>query len=250
MTTDSQQFAAAGVRLSIELPPGGEAAAMARHATRLALASADLGHLKDNVTLLVSELVGNAVRHARGGPRSMELRSAGGGDLLRIEVIDSDPTAPQVRVPNGQNGGGFGLVLVEALADGWGVRPIDDGKAVWFELRTAPPSSAAIPPAAGAETRDRIGNHEGARVPLGSEAGEYRSPNTNVSSSALTPAPGNPGGRTRGQWPSAAALFAQVGEGRCRDRGGRRAEGRGLPLSGGREMKGRLVRLWHAWGWA
>ena len=66
---------------------------MARHATRLALASADLGHLEDNVTLLVSELVGNAVRHARGGPRSMELRPAAGGDLLRVEVIDSDPSA-------------------------------------------------------------------------------------------------------------------------------------------------------------
>ncbi len=93
MTTDSQQFTAAGPRLSIELPAGGEAAAMARHATRLALASADLGHLEDNVTLLVSELVGNAVRHARGGPRSMELRPAAGGDLLRVEVIDSDPSA-------------------------------------------------------------------------------------------------------------------------------------------------------------
>jgi len=250
MTTDSQQFAAAGPRLSIELPAGGEAAAMARHATRLALASADLGHLEDNVTLLVSELVGNAVRHARGGPRSMELRPAAGGDLLRVEVIDSDPSAPRVRVPNGQNEGGFGLVLVQALADGWGVRPTDDGKAVWFELHTAPPSSAAISPAAGAGTRGRVGNDEGATGPLGSEAGEHRSPNPNVSSGALIPVPGCPGGRTHGERPS-AVIFGHVGgEDFSRDNRRRRAEGCGLPLSGGPALRGRLVWFWHGWGWA
>ena len=251
MTTDSQQFTAAGPRLSIELPPGAEAAAMARNATRLALASADLGHLEDNVTLLVSELVGNAVRHARGGPRSMKLRPAAGGDLLRVEVIDSDPSAPQVRAPNGQNEGGFGLVLVQALADGWGVRPTDDGKAVWFELRTAPPpSSAAISPAAGAGTRGRMGNHEGATGPLGSEAGEHRSPNTNVSSGALIPVPGCPGGRTHGERPS-AVIFGHVGgDDFCRDNGRRRAEGCGLPLSGGPALRGRLVWFWRGRGWA
>ena len=108
---------------------------MARRALRDALASWDLGHLAENATLLVSELVGNSVRHARAGGAPLQLSAEAGENTLRIEVRDSDPRVPAMRTPSEFDEGGFGLVLVQALADNWGVRRTDDGKAVWLELR-------------------------------------------------------------------------------------------------------------------
>lgn len=56
------------------------------------------------------------------------------GVLARIEVHDADPQVPQPRTPDRLEGSGFGFVLIEALADNWGVRAATIGKAVWAEL--------------------------------------------------------------------------------------------------------------------
>jgi serine/threonine-protein kinase RsbW len=106
---------------------------MARQATRDALVTWRLAYLEENAVLLVSELVTNAVRHARGGDAIMlELQAV--GTWLRIEVTDADPQWPQPRTPAGFDGSGFGFVLVDALAGKWGVRETATGKAVWAEL--------------------------------------------------------------------------------------------------------------------
>ena len=137
--TGSDRTAAAGEPLQVclvALPAAGQAAGMARRRVRDALASWGLRHLDENATLLVSELVGNAVRHARTDESRLELQLEAAGTWLRIEVSDGDPRLPQPRAPTGLEESGFGFVLVEALADKWGVRETATGKAVWIELDT------------------------------------------------------------------------------------------------------------------
>ncbi len=110
---------------------------LARQATRDALATWRLAYLEETAVLLVSELVTNAVRHARGSDTiTLELQAA--GTRLRIEVQDADPRWPQPRTPAGFDGSGFGLMLVDALAGKWGVRETVTGKAVWAEVDERP----------------------------------------------------------------------------------------------------------------
>jgi anti-sigma regulatory factor (Ser/Thr protein kinase) len=82
-----------------------------------------------DATLLVSELVTNAVTHAGG---SIELRARLEGPGLHVEVTDGSAVLPRVRPPGVD---GRGLHIVEALAAAWGANLIQgDGKHVWFEL--------------------------------------------------------------------------------------------------------------------
>ena len=118
------------------LPAAAHAAGLARRATREALVSWTLGHLEETAALLVSELVGNAVRHAVAGAVALGLRLETSDGRLRIEVHDADPRPPQPRTPAELDESGFGFVLVQALADGWGVHETASGKAVWAELST------------------------------------------------------------------------------------------------------------------
>ena len=135
-TVRTRRGAATGPRRAwrMTLPPAGQAAGMARRGTRETLALWDSSHLAETAILLVSELVGNAVRHASTGRLALELRLEITGTWLRIEVLDADPRPPQPRTPAELDESGFGFVLVEALADKWGVCTTSTGKAVWAEL--------------------------------------------------------------------------------------------------------------------
>ena len=127
--------AAEGTRwnLQMTLPTAHHTVRLARQTTRDALATWRLAYFEETAVLLVSELVTNAVRHARGSdPITLELEAT--GTLLRIEVTDADPRWPQPRTPAEFDGSGFGFVLVDALAGKWGVRETATGKAVWAEL--------------------------------------------------------------------------------------------------------------------
>lgn len=122
----------------LPLPPSGQAPGLARQATRDALAAWRLEELTETAVLLVSELVTNAVQHASAGGSAIVLRLETAGDWLRIEVHDACPGEPAPRPRAGLEESGFGLVLVEAMADKWGVRRTVSGKAVWAELDTQP----------------------------------------------------------------------------------------------------------------
>ncbi|KOU73449.1 hypothetical protein ADK57_08740 [Streptomyces sp. MMG1533] len=82
--------------------------------------------------LLTSELVTNAIIHT---DHDALLTATVGPRGLRVEVRDFVSRRPRLRVPNADDGThGRGLVLVQSLADAWGVRVHGVGKAVWFEL--------------------------------------------------------------------------------------------------------------------
>jgi DNA-binding NarL/FixJ family response regulator len=97
--------------------------------------------LLDDVQLLVSELVTNAVVHA-GSEVEVAVRLL--ADAVRIEVIDRAPTMRlRPSDPPQDAESGRGLLLVETLATAWGVEPVEGGKAVWFEV-ARPDHSEAI----------------------------------------------------------------------------------------------------------
>ena len=122
-------------QLSMTLPAVSHSVRLSRYATRAVLIAWQLGHVDEAATLLVSELVTNAVRHAKGTDVIMVDLHAG-RSWLRIEVQDTDHQWPHPRIPDGFDESGFGFVLVDALAGKWGVRETEGGKAVWAELDT------------------------------------------------------------------------------------------------------------------
>ncbi|TMR07038.1 ATP-binding protein [Nonomuraea turkmeniaca] len=103
----------------------------ARHAIRAQLADWDLHHACEFAELLVSELVTNAVAHARGLVR-LSVSAVGG--RLRCEVEDASPCLPRARHARDDEECSRGLCLVQALSSGWGSTPTGGGKVVWFEL--------------------------------------------------------------------------------------------------------------------
>ncbi|QFY08841.1 ATP-binding protein [Nonomuraea phyllanthi] len=96
------------------------------------------GHHED-VLLVVSELVTNALVHGDGPP---SLRMRGSASKVRIEVSDEGERLPEPREPGPANG--WGLHVVRLLSTGWGISPRDGGKVVWCELaaRLAPLQAA------------------------------------------------------------------------------------------------------------
>jgi anti-sigma regulatory factor (Ser/Thr protein kinase) len=91
------------------------------------------GHdeITETALLLTSELVTNAVVHARG-PVSIRVRCD--DHRLRVEVRDRSSVAPRRLEVVGSAVGGRGLRLVDALATDWGDRCVPGGKIVWFDL--------------------------------------------------------------------------------------------------------------------
>ncbi|WP_326522454.1 ATP-binding SpoIIE family protein phosphatase [Cellulomonas alba] len=105
----------------------------ARHAVLRTCEAWGLGNAA-NAELVVSELVANAVLHGYGHV-SLQLDETGDG--LRIEVEDANPAPPVTTDGHPGRVGGFGMQIVERLAD-WGWRPSPAGKVVWARVRPAP----------------------------------------------------------------------------------------------------------------
>ncbi|MCX4512085.1 SpoIIE family protein phosphatase [Streptomyces sp. NBC_01619] len=93
------------------------------------------GEQIDSAVLMVSEMVTNVLVHT-DGDALMVAEAAGehGGRRLRVEVSDTSDELPHRRRPGEMASSGRGLVLMEMLADLWGVDPRGEGKSIWFEL--------------------------------------------------------------------------------------------------------------------
>ncbi|WP_431838523.1 SpoIIE family protein phosphatase [Cellulomonas sp. Y8] len=118
-----------------QLPSEPGSIARARHAVLRTSHAWELGDAS-NAELVVSELVANAVLHGWG---RVTLRLHDTGEGLRIEVEDSNPTPPVATEGHPGRIGGFGMRIVERLAD-WGWRPSRGGKVVWARVRPTEPS--------------------------------------------------------------------------------------------------------------
>jgi GAF domain-containing protein/anti-sigma regulatory factor (Ser/Thr protein kinase) len=118
----------------VTLPRDPAAVADARALTWRTLAARGAApRLGEAVTLVVSELVTNAIRHGRGDPR---LRVRVASPHVVIEVEDEGGHLPQRRFATADDEGGRGLELVALVAGRWGWRPTASGKVVWAELPT------------------------------------------------------------------------------------------------------------------
>jgi anti-sigma regulatory factor (Ser/Thr protein kinase) len=119
--------------LQLRFTGGPDAPGRAR--TAIKAFDGNLSEVRDTVQLLVSEVVTNSVRHAGAGKETLlELDVEASPKSVRVELIDSGPGFdPKVDCRKPDESGGFGLMLVHALADRWGV----DGNGVsrvWFEI--------------------------------------------------------------------------------------------------------------------
>lgn len=120
-------------RATFELLPA--AASQAREIVNHELGSSVPEQVLEDATLLVSELVTNAVRHAlRTGIPEVGLRIR--FEPGRVRVVVSDPGegfVAEPRLPTASEDSGWGLYLVDRIADRWGVVTKDRNE-VWFEI--------------------------------------------------------------------------------------------------------------------
>ncbi len=123
------------IEIRTTLTPSPASVGAARRFVRDVLISRMVGFgVVDTVELLTSEVVTNALVHARSAP---ELRVEVRSDAVRVEVCDTSETEPVLQQPGPDSASGRGMAIVEQLATGWGVERVPhDGKRVWFEVRT------------------------------------------------------------------------------------------------------------------
>lgn len=115
----------------LDLPPSTDSVPAARQFVRARLhgAAADV----DIATLLVSELVTNAILHARTG---VTVTVEEHGVLAYVAVRDGSPIPPRIHSFSPTSATGRGLRMLDRLARRWGVDadPSNGGKVVWFEV--------------------------------------------------------------------------------------------------------------------
>jgi hypothetical protein len=126
----------------IRLPfPHGFPTALARRAAAGALQAWRLSHRADDVLLVTTELVQNVTRHTTSGG---ELLVALRADGILIEVADTSPQPPVLRIRDPRGVGGRGLLILAAVTRRWGCRPVSwsghHGKIVWAEIALNPTS--------------------------------------------------------------------------------------------------------------
>ena len=116
----------------IELPADPASVALARQFVRDTLDAPDWVDLTEVVTLLTSELVTNAIRHAHS-PCTVQLTARSGN--VRVEVLDDSPSpvVPRLDTPH-EAESGRGIELVDVLSGHWGTQTRPPGKAVWFDV--------------------------------------------------------------------------------------------------------------------
>jgi anti-sigma regulatory factor (Ser/Thr protein kinase) len=118
---------------ALDLPPTTDSVPLARRFARSELRESQSD--VDTVLLLVSEVVTNAVLHARS---SIHLVVQDLDEVARVEVHDGSPVPPRMHHFHLVSGTGRGLRMLDQLAMTWGVDPDPrgTGKVVWFEVGT------------------------------------------------------------------------------------------------------------------
>lgn len=139
----------------LSLPPEVASVTRARHYVRDTLTAFGAPDCADDAQLAVSELIANAVKHART-PLVLEL--AADDDCLTVSVVDGERELASQVQQHELAESGRGLRIVAAVASEWGVEPRDEGKALWFRLPLRKPRGRAPVVqlhASGAEQRTR-----------------------------------------------------------------------------------------------
>ncbi|MEV0642802.1 SpoIIE family protein phosphatase [Streptomyces sp. NPDC050619] len=125
----------AGGRLQQHVAPGDpEALAEARHMIRAAVGAWAARDRCDEIELVADELITNALVHTEGSAIVTLRVLAGSERRLRVEVEDSSSALPRRREAGESGVSGRGLLLVDLLADVWGVEARGGGKCVWCEF--------------------------------------------------------------------------------------------------------------------
>jgi anti-sigma regulatory factor (Ser/Thr protein kinase) len=147
LRAENERFRDAGEQVEARLPLDALAPGGARILAAQYLRDRVAAPVLDSVLLLLSELVTNSVRHSNApSAEGVMVRLQPTRAMLRLEVEDSGHDGViAIRPPDQQNGGGFGLNIVQTLSDGWGIeRSAHRGTRVWAQLQrtpfTAPPS--------------------------------------------------------------------------------------------------------------
>jgi hypothetical protein len=92
----------------------------------------------EGAVLMLSEMLANVLVHTDGDAMAVaEIGGDSGTRLLRVEVVDRSDELPHRRHPGELASSGRGLLMMDTLADSWGVEPRGGGKCIWFELREA-----------------------------------------------------------------------------------------------------------------
>ena len=121
-----------------DFPADPSSAAKARRFVDATLRTWSCDTLVDVATLLVSELVSNAVLHTGTGIAVVIRRDE---DRLRVEVRDGSARLPVAKHYSSMSGTGRGLLLVDRMSDQWGASRDGAGKVVWFELGSTTPET-------------------------------------------------------------------------------------------------------------
>ena len=115
----------------VELPATRAAPRLGREFVRAALDDWGLTPLTDTATLLVSEVVTNAVVHAHSQSTLCVEHSPA---TVRVTVTDRGRGIARRAMAGAGVAGGHGLALLDTLARRWGARQVDGGHEVWFDL--------------------------------------------------------------------------------------------------------------------
>lgn len=121
---------------TLDLPLGNAAPTMARKAVRHMLIAWQLTDPDwlDEAELVVSELVTNAVRYG-GGCIELSMQSHEGRVILK--AADGSSVVPRDSGPRA-GGGGYGIRVIDACSEAWGVEDFHGGKRVWVRLHPCP----------------------------------------------------------------------------------------------------------------
>lgn len=118
-------------RERVALPHSVHGPAQARAVVAAATERLGLQAVGDDVALLVSEMVTNAVRYA-SAPVALEIEAD--GTTVLVAVADGSPVPPVTQPQDDQTEGGRGMLLVELMSQEHGVRLEGPGKTVWAML--------------------------------------------------------------------------------------------------------------------